>query len=180
MAIFQLTGLSGAGKTTLANAVAQLLAVNNIAVQIIDGDVYRKTLCKDLGFTKEDRIENIRRLGELAHAFCQQNQVVIIAAINPYEIARNALSAKYNAKTIWVKCSIPVLQARDTKGLYKKANLPENHPEKVRLLTGVTDVFEQPLSANLIIDTDSMSIQQSVNMMHQFIVQEINNTSTLI
>jgi adenylylsulfate kinase len=92
MPIIQLTGLSGAGKTTLATKVVEQLKAKGIEAILIDGDVYRKTICKDLGFSKEDRLENIKRLGLVADEFSSLGKTVIIAAINPYEAARQELS----------------------------------------------------------------------------------------
>src|SRR5688572_24134009 len=100
--IIQLTGLSGAGKSTLAEGVKSLLEKQSLKIEIIDGDVYRKTLCKDLGFSKEDRIENIRRLGKAAWSFKEQADIIMIAAINPFEAIRNELKEKYGAKTVLI------------------------------------------------------------------------------
>jgi adenylylsulfate kinase len=102
--IIQLTGLSGAGKTTIALLTKQLLESDGMKVTVIDGDEYRKTLCKDLGFSKEDRHENMRRLGRLAFSFATQGEIVIIAAINPYESVRQELKENYGAYTTWIDC----------------------------------------------------------------------------
>ena len=173
MPIFQLTGLSGAGKTTLASSVVEILLANGVDAVLIDGDVYRKTICKDLGFSKLDRLENIRRLGLVAHEFSSIGKTVIIAAINPYEEARIELSKKYAAKTVWIHCDLAVLQQRDTKGLYKKAALPDGHPDKLQFLTGVSDTYENPTNADLVIDTGRLSLEDSVAILLQFI-QGIN------
>lgn len=169
MLMIQLTGLSGAGKTTLAEKVKQLLEAKELKTEIIDGDIYRKTICKDLGFSKEDRCENIRRLGKAAHSFAGMRDIVIIAAINPFEQIRKELKEKYSAKTVWIKCDMPVLLTRDTKGLYKRAALPDDHPEKIFNLTGVNDVYEEPLSADLAIDTGNETIEQSSQKLYDFI-----------
>src|SRR4051812_47337537 len=153
MLIIQLTGLSGSGKTTLSQYVKQMLGDKNLSVEIIDGDTYRKTLCADLGFSRADRCENIRRLGQAAFAFTGNRDVAIIAAINPFEEARNELKEKYGVKTVWINCAIDVLIERDTKGLYKRALLPENHPDKLNNLTGANDDYDLPLACDLIINT---------------------------
>jgi adenylylsulfate kinase len=171
--IVQFTGLSGAGKTTLAKAVQQLLQPHPIAVEIIDGDVYRNTLCKDLGFSRADRCENIRRLGKLAHEVDQPNKVVIIAAINPYQIVRQELAYQYGALTVWVRCSLPVLTQRDTKGLYKRALLPEGHPDKITNLTGVNDAYEPPPDAALVIDTETELPESSADRLYRFILEKL-------
>jgi adenylylsulfate kinase len=170
--ILQFTGLSGAGKTTLAAATQQLLQQAQVEVVIIDGDVYRNTLCKDLGFSKADRCENIRRLGKVAQQAATPNNVVIIAAINPYQAIRKELETQYGAQTIWVQCHMDVLAQRDTKGLYRRAALPDGHPEKINNLTGVNDVYEAPLDAQLVIDTASESPAASAEKLYRFIMAQ--------
>lgn len=169
--IIQLTGLSGAGKSTLAVGVKPLLEKQSLKVEIIDGDVYRKTLCKDLGFSKEDRMENIRRLGEAAWSFKNRADIIIIAAINPFEAIRNELKEKYGTKTIWVKCEFPVLLKRDTKGLYKRALLHDDHPDKLFNLTGVNDTYEVPASPDLVIDSSREPAAQSVLTFYEFLLR---------
>jgi len=170
MPIYQLTGLSGSGKTTLANRVSALLEKHNIETEIIDGDVYRQTLCKGLGFSKEDRHENMRRLGAVAHTFHQQNKIVLIAAINPYEVIRRELTVKYGARTIWIQCSLEVLRQRDPKGLYQRAFLPDGHPDKIYHFTGVDDAYEIPASPELIVQTHKAPIEDCVQQIIQFIL----------
>jgi adenylylsulfate kinase len=167
--IIQFTGLSGAGKTTLASKVKLLLQQKRLDVEIIDGDVYRNTLCKDLGFSKEDRCENIRRLGKVAHEFSAAGAIAIIAAINPFEAVRNELLEKYGAKTVWIKCAVDVLTQRDTKGLYKRAALPDGHPEKIHNLTSVNDVYEAPALPHLVIDTAAETPDVSAEKLFRFI-----------
>jgi adenylylsulfate kinase len=176
MPIFQFTGLSGAGKTTLAKRVTEIFDEKKIQVEIIDGDVYRKTICKDLGFSKEDRMENIRRLGFVAHQFSIQNKTVIISAINPYEASRNELALKFGAKTIYIKCDIDILTQRDTKGLYKRALLPDSHPDKLLHFTGINDLYEEPLAADLIIDTNLETIDESAEKIYNFIIALIKKS----
>src|SRR3954471_9164193 len=123
--IIQFCGLSGSGKTTLAEKVKHLLQEKNIRVEIIDGDEYRKVLCSDLGFSKQDRNTNIRRLAFVAGKLSAHNIVAIICAINPYEEIRKEIAATYkNVHTVFINCSMDELISRDTKGLYKKAHLP--------------------------------------------------------
>src|SRR5688572_29725952 len=107
--IIQLTGLSGSGKTTVSQLTRKLLEKKGIKVIIIDGDVYRASLCSDLGFSCKDRIENIRRLGIAGHEQSKNCDVVIIAAINPFEESRNALVEQYGAKTVWLDCDLSIL-----------------------------------------------------------------------
>jgi adenylyl-sulfate kinase len=168
--IIQLTGLSGAGKTTLATGVQSLLEKHSLKTGIIDGDVYRKTLCCDLGFSKEDRMENIRRLGQVAWSFKGQADIIIIAAINPFEETRNELKQKYNTKTVWVKCDLNVLIKRDTKELYRRALLHDEHPDKLFNLSGVNDTYEIPVEPDLIIDTSRETATQSVQLLYEYLL----------
>jgi len=167
--IIQLTGLSGAGKTTLATGAKSLLEKQALTVEIIDGDIYRKTLCKDLGFTKEDRMENIRRLGKLAWSLKNQADIVLIAAINPFEEIRNELKELYSAKTVWIKCDLAVLIKRDPKELYKRALLHDDHPDKLFNLTGVNDTYEVPSAPDLVIDTSREAPAQSIQKLYEFL-----------
>jgi len=168
--ILQFTGLSGAGKSTLSNGLFHQLSELGYRVKTIDGDVYRQTLCKDLGFSKADRIENISRLGKLANDLSADYDLIIIAAINPYEEARAHLRKKYSAKLIYISCELSVLRIRDTKGLYKRADLPEGNEQKIYNLTGVNDVFEKPLNPDLIIDTTQLSVAKSIDTLIKYIL----------
>ncbi len=111
--MLQFTGLSGAGKTMLARLAEERVTALGNSIRIIDGDVYRKTLNHDLGFSYADRLENIRRLGHVGYEFVQQGIIAIIAAINPYESGRQKLWELYDAKTIWIDCLIQQLILRD-------------------------------------------------------------------
>src|ERR1700744_2123555 len=174
MLIIQLTGLSGAGKTTISNYVKQVLESNGLLIEIIDGDIYRKTLCADLGFSEEDRKENIRRLGKAAFAFTGNRDAVIIAAINPFEEIRKELKANYGVKTVWINCAIDTLISRDTKGLYKRALLHDEHPDKLRNLTGVNDTYDLPVDSDLVIDTHEETLVDSGKRLCDFILQHIS------
>jgi len=170
MLIIQLTGLSGSGKTTLSQKVKHLLERQNLKVEIIDGDEYRKTLCKDLGFSKADRCENIRRLGYLAYEFSRSKDVIIIAAINPYEEIRQELKKQYCAKTVWINCPVDDLIKRDTKGFYKRALLPEEHPDKLYNFTGINDDYDLPADYDLAVHTHLETVGQSVEKICEFIL----------
>ena len=168
--IIQFCGMSGAGKTTLALRVKNKLTQLNIPVEIIDADEYRAYVSKDLGFSKADRMENIRRLAFIANKFSQHNIVTIICAINPYQEIRQEIKNKYaSVKTVFINCNIPELIKRDTKGLYKKAALPDNHTEKIHNLTGINDPFEAPANPDLIINTDTEDMEESAHKMLAFI-----------
>jgi len=171
MIIVQLTGLPASGKTTLSNIVKRRLEREGTDVAILDGDIVRKTIDKELGFSEEDRKENIRRLGLMAYALQQANEIVIIAAINPFEEIRNELKNKYGAKTVWLKCSLEELMNRDPKGLYRRALLPADDPEKISNLSGVNQDYEQPVNPDLVIDTEFNSIESSSTLLFDFIKQ---------
>jgi len=168
--IIQFCGMSGAGKTTLAEHTKKKLALLGIPLEIIDADEYRKHIIKDLGFSKADRCENIKRLAFIANKFAQHNIVTIICAINPYEEIRQEVKKTYSdVKIIFINCKIEELIKRDTKGLYRKALLPETHKDKIHNLTGVNDPFEIPQNPDLIIYTDRENINDSANKIIQFI-----------
>jgi len=175
MIFIQLTGLSGSGKSTIANAVKQLLQTRGHSAEVIDGDICRKKLCPDLGYSKEDRNENIRRLGFVANLLAANGVISILAAINPYEEIRKEL-LKYgnHVKTVWINCDTKTLMERDTKQLYKKAFLPDGHPDKIYNLTGVNDPFEIPVDPDLVIDTHQHNEPACIDMLFHFIIQNLN------
>jgi adenylylsulfate kinase len=167
-------GLSGAGKSTLAEKIRNKLAAEDIFIEIIDADEYRQKLFKDLGYSMEDRFENIRRLGYIANKFSSHNIITIISAINPYDSIRKELVRTYkNVKVVHIDCDVAVLIKRDTKGLYKRALLPDGHPDKLSNLTGINDPFEAPEAPDLYINTDVSGIKDSVNEIRRFIMQSI-------
>lgn len=169
MNIFQMTGLSGAGKTSIATLTAERLSSLGITTEVIDGDTYRKTVCKDLGFSKHDRCENIRRLGVIAYDFAKVTQVVIISAINPFKDVRDELNFKYGAKVIYIECSMDTLVKRDTKGLYKLALLPDSDSRKLKNLTGVNDEYQPPIKPDLILNTNNFTIEESTQDLISYI-----------
>jgi adenylylsulfate kinase len=169
--IIQFCGLSGSGKTTLSRTVQGLLKEKNIAAEILDGDEYRRSLFADLGFSREDRICNIRGLAFLAGKFSAHNIISIISAINPFEDIRREVALTYpKVKTVFIDCSMAELMRRDTKSLYRKAMLPDDHPEKILNLTGVNDPFEPPHNPDLIINTNMESVEVSAGKLLQFIL----------
>lgn len=174
MILIQFTGLSGSGKTTLAENVRHLLLQNNYEAVIVDGDVYRQTICKDLGFSKEDRCENVRRLFNVGRSLIGENKIVLMSVINPYENVRNELRAFEFVKTVFLDCSIANLIERDPKGLYKRALLPDHDQNKIRSFTGISDVFEIPENADLVLKTDSEAVSVSANKLYNFIISNLN------
>ncbi len=167
-------GLSGAGKSTLAEKVKNKLAAENIFIEIIDGDEYRRKLFKDLGYSMEDRFENIRRLGLIANKFSQHNIVTVVSAINPYDSIRKELVRSYkNVKVIHIDCDLETLVKRDTKGLYRRALLPADHPDKLSNLTGVNDPFEIPENPDLYVNTHKSTPKECTNEICAFIIRSI-------
>lgn len=172
MLLIQFTGLSGAGKTTIAMLVKEKLAAQGTNIEVIDGDEYRKTLCKGLGFSYNDRVENLRRLGFVGKLLLKHGIITIISAINPFESVRKELSeSSKRVKTVWVNCNIEALIKRDPKGHYKKALLPDNHPDKIYNFTGIDDVYENPINPDLILYTDKETPEESAQRLVNFIIK---------
>lgn len=154
------TGLSGAGKSTLANAIIGKLQEQGKRVEILDGDEVRTNLSKGLGFSKEDRDTNIRRIGYVAHLLSRNGAVAITAAISPYRSVRDEVRQRIgDFVEVYVKCPLETLVARDVKGLYKKALAGE-----IKEFTGVSDPYEEPLTPEIIVDSSRESIEESANI----------------
>ncbi len=160
-AILWFTGLSGAGKSTLATAVGAHVSAQR-PVEILDGDVVRTHLSKGLGFSREDRDSNVRRIGFVARLLARHNVFVIAAAIAPYANIRAEVRAMAEADAIaflevFVNPPLAWLIARDVKGLYKRALAGE-----IAHFTGITDPYEAPAAPDLEIQTDAEPVEQSV------------------
>ncbi|MED2947642.1 adenylyl-sulfate kinase [Bacillus subtilis] len=156
------TGLSGSGKSVLANAVDEKLYRKGIQSYVLDGDNIRHGLNKDLGFQTGDRIENIRRIGEVAKLFVDSGQMILTAFISPFREDRDmvrALFPKGEFFEIYVKCPLHVCEQRDPKGLYKKARNGE-----IKHFTGIDSPYEAPLSPDLIIESDQTSISDGADL----------------
>lgn len=161
------TGLSGSGKSTLANAVAKTLFEQNIQCYVLDGDNVRHGLNSDLGFSSEDRTENIRRIGEVAKLFVDSGQIVLTAFISPFRQDRQLVRSKLEQDEfieIYVHCPLETCEQRDPKGLYKKARNGE-----IRDFTGIDSPYEPPLSPELVVDTDQYSIEQCVQQIISYL-----------
>ena len=155
------TGLSGSGKSTIANAVDQALYQQNFKSYVLDGDNIRHGLNQDLRFGKEDRKENIRRIGEVAKLFVDSGQIISTAFISPFRDDRNTIRNMFEVGEfieIYVKCPISICEDRDPKGLYKKARKGE-----IPDFTGISSPYETPITPEIIIDTTQMNIGQSVD-----------------
>ncbi|MEP0857981.1 adenylyl-sulfate kinase [Trichocoleus sp. DQ-U1] len=151
------TGLSGAGKTTISQEVAQALQKRAYKVEILDGDVVRQNLTKGLGFSKDDRDENIRRIGFVAHLLTRNGVVVLISAISPYrEIREEVRSRIGDFVEVYVNAPLAVCEQRDVKGLYKKARSGE-----IKNFTGIDDPYESPLHPQIECHTDQETIEES-------------------
>lgn len=154
------TGLSGAGKSTLASALYHSLKQENISkIEILDGDEIRTNLSKGLGFSREDRDANIRRIGYVANLLARNDIWVIVAAISPYREVRDELKRNVPGFIeVFCDCPIDVVKNRDPKGLYKKVAAG-----KLKNFTGIDDPYEEPISPDIYVRTDQESIQESIN-----------------
>jgi|10_taG_2_1085330.scaffolds.fasta_scaffold08089_5 adenylylsulfate kinase len=170
----QMTGLSGAGKTTIAKEVGERLKRRGLQVEIIDGDEYRKNLCSDLGFSRKDREENIKRLSFVGKVLTRNNVIGIMSAINPYNSTREYIKKdNKNSGLVYVKCDLEEVIRRDTKGLYKRAFLPDNDPDHIPNFTGISDVFEHPVQYDLHINTEKLTEAQATIKLEKFILNRI-------
>jgi adenylylsulfate kinase len=162
-----LTGLSGAGKTTIAHALAERLKSAGYKVEILDGDVVRQHFSKGLGFSKEDRIENIKRVAYVAHLLARNGVVVIVALISPYREGRNyARQLIGDFVEVYVKCPLNVLIERDVKGLYAKALRGE-----IQNFTGISDPYEPPENPEVVVETDKETVDESVDKIWQALIE---------
>jgi adenylyl-sulfate kinase len=153
-----LTGLSGAGKTTVAHRLEQILRARGCKVEVLDGDVVRTHLSKGLGFSKEDRDTNIRRIAFVAHLLSRNGVIVITAAISPYRAVRDEARALIgDFIEVYAKCSLEELVRRDVKGLYAKALRGE-----IPNFTGVSDPYEEPLAPEVVFESDRETVEESV------------------
>jgi adenylyl-sulfate kinase len=156
-----LTGLSGAGKSTLAERLVGELRARGARLEVLDGDEVRTNLSKGLGFSKEDRDTNIRRIGYVCRLLSRNGVGAVSAAISPYrevrdEVRRTVEKDGAEFIEVYVKCPIEVLADRDVKGLYKKALAGE-----IANFTGVSDPYEEPLAPEVVVESDRETVEQS-------------------
>ncbi|KKI93705.1 adenylylsulfate kinase [Bacillus sp. SA1-12] len=164
------TGLSGSGKSTLANALARYLFNENIQTYVLDGDNIRHGLNKDLGFTDEDRKENIRRIGEVSKLFVDSGQIVLTAFISPFREDRQQVRDILDENEffeVYVKCSLDECEIRDPKGLYKKARNNE-----IKHFTGIDSPYEEPENPAIIVDTEKQTVEESVKQIVDFLFKK--------
>jgi len=159
-----MTGLSGSGKSTIAVALEQTLLQRGLSAYRLDGDNIRHGLNKNLGFSAEDRAENIRRIGEVAKLFTDACVLTVTSFISPYKADRDGARELHKAEElpfleVYVKCPLDVAESRDPKGLYKKARAGE-----IKGFTGIDDPYEEPVNAELVIDTSECSVEEGVAM----------------
>jgi len=152
------TGLSGAGKTTISKLLEQELREQEYLVEVLDGDIVRQYLTKGLGFSKEDRDENIRRIGFVAHLLTRNGVIVLVSAISPYREIRHEVKAKIgDFLEVFVNAPLAVCEQRDVKGLYKKARAGE-----IKHFTGIDDPYETPIKPDVECHTDWETEAESV------------------
>ncbi len=170
------TGLSGAGKSTIANALqAKLMEMGDHTIVLLDGDIVRRELASELGFSEEDRNTNIRRVGYVASLITELGGIALCAAIAPYEKIRKEIRAKISSKggyfEIYVSTPLAVCEERDPKGLYVSARAG-----KIAQFTGISAPYEEPLAADIVIDTTKMSVDVAVSV----ILQALHNAGYLV
>lgn len=159
--VIWLTGLSGSGKSTIANELANELFHRETQVYVLDGDNVRQGLNGDLGFSETDRVENIRRIGEVSKLFVDSGAVVVTAFISPFKHDREQVRELLDEKEfieVFVKCPLKECENRDPKGLYKKARSGE-----IRNFTGLDSPYEEPVNPEFTIETNEKSVSDCVN-----------------
>ena len=161
-AVIWFTGLSGSGKSTLAHAIEAYLYELDISTYVLDGDNVRHGLCSDLGFTDADRVENIRRIGEVAKLLTDAGVLTLTAFISPFKSDRTEVRsrfAQHDFIEVYCQCPVEVCEERDVKGLYKKARSGE-----IKNFTGISSAYEVPEYPDLVIDTQALSLDDSVQV----------------
>lgn len=167
-AVIWFTGLSGSGKSTLANELEYKLHSLGVHTYVLDGDNIRHGLNSDLGFSPGDRQENIRRIGEVAKLFVDAGLIVLVSFISPYRRDRNIARSLVEPDEfieVYVKCPLEVAEQRDPKGLYKKARTGI-----IQEFTGISAPYEEPESPEIVVETDKLSVEESVEKIFKYLV----------
>jgi bifunctional enzyme CysN/CysC len=164
------TGLSGSGKSTLARALERKLFNKGYNVYMLDADNVRNGLNSNLGFSADDRNENIRRVGEVAALFSQAGFIVLSAFISPFNEERKKVSEMYsqNFHQVYLSADLNTCEERDPKGLYKKARLGE-----IKDFTGIDSPYEVPTKSDLVIDTEKLNIEDSVEELFTYVINKM-------
>jgi adenylyl-sulfate kinase len=153
------TGLSGAGKSTISAIIEERLREAGAKIEVLDGDVVRENLSKGLGFSKEERDINIRRIGFVCELLARNGVIAMVAAISPYRAVREEIRSRIaNFVEVYVECPLEVVAGRDVKGLYKKAIAGE-----IPQFTGVSDPYEPPLHPEVVVHSDRENPEESAN-----------------
>ena len=164
------TGLSAAGKSTLANSLCQQLHGIGVKSYVLDGDNIRHGLNKNLGFSQEDRRENIRRIGEVANLFVDAGLMVVTAFISPYREDRDNIRKLVKEDEfieVFVKCSLSECERRDPKGIYKKVRAGE-----IKEFTGISAPYEEPENPEIVLETDKMTIEECIEILLTYLVKK--------
>ncbi len=161
-----LTGMSGAGKSTVSDMLMDRFRAAGAKVELLDGDVVRTNLSQGLGFSREDRDTNVRRIGFVAELLSRNGVIAVVAAISPYRATREEVKAKIASFVeVFVDCPLEVLAARDVKGLYKKALAGE-----VGNFTGISDPYEPPQNPDVVVRSDRETVEVSVDRVWQELI----------
>ena len=161
------TGFSGSGKSTVAKALVKSLFGQGCQVMMLDGDNVRHGLCGDLGFSDQDRSENIRRVGETAKLFYEQGNIVVCTFISPFRADRQFVRSALPDGAfheLFIKCDLEVCKRRDPKGLYKKATAGE-----IKDFTGIDSPYEEPEKPEVIVETDIHSVEEIVGQLEKYL-----------
>lgn len=169
------TGLSSAGKSTISEAVYEKLRAMGYRVEWLDGDAVRQHLSRGLGFSKEDRDENIRRIGFVAHLLTRNGIIVLVSAISPYRAVRDEMRRKIgNFLEVYVRAPLEVCEQRDLKGIYRRARAGEMHG-----VTGVDDPYEPPLAAEIECHTDRETPADSAERVLNAVLAQLAENGTI-
>ncbi len=155
------TGLSGSGKSTLANEIEKHLFESGHNVIVLDGDNIRHGLCSDLGFTEEDRHENMRRIGEVSKLFVEAGTIVLAAFVSPYRTDRENVRSRLphgDFYEVYCECDLSICEERDPKGLYARARKGE-----IENFTGISAPYEEPIKPDMVVNTNKLTIDEEVD-----------------